>query len=176
MPRSRVSPGILAVVGCLAASSAGADTVFEMHVNHWTIQSNGDSCSAQNRPQSELGTVPINTMIVVAEPGGEVSLAMAFWPGALSEADGQMTLRIADHGNFDLPADTLLEPWTVLRTSRRLPGDLVEAFSSYDAPPLYNMTVSPDVSDTETVIDIQDMPRVMGELQRCLTILSTNSP
>jgi hypothetical protein len=172
MYRSPVLPRLLTFVGCLAASPVGAETSFEMHVNHWTIQSNGDSCSAQNRPLSELGTVPINTMIVVAEPGGDLSLAMAFWPGALSDADSAMTLRVAAHGNFDLPADTLLEPWTVLRTSRRLPDDLLEAFISYDTTPLYTMVVAPDVSDTETVIDIQDMPRVMGELRRCLTLLS----
>lgn len=163
-------------IALVAATSGpvGAETVFEMQVNHWTIQAREDSCSAQNRPLSELGAVPINTLIVFAEAGGELSLAMAFWPGALSEADDEMTLLISGRGGFDLPAEALLDPWTVLRSSAPLPDDLLQAFSSYDGPPLYNMTVVANASETKTLIDIQDMPRVVAELQRCLTLLSPN--
>jgi hypothetical protein len=174
MPRAHLATGSLAVLGCLLAHGANAETTFETHVNHWTIQARGESCSAQNRPLSELGSVPINTLIIFAEAGGDLSLAMAFWPGALTEADDEMTLMISGRGGFDLPAEALLEPWTVLRNSSPLPDKLLTTFGSYEGPPLYNMTVVARVSGTETLIDIQDMPRVVAELQRCLTVLSPN--
>jgi hypothetical protein len=161
----------IVLLAFLTAFPAIADPVFEVHTGHWTILATEGSCMAQNRPQSELGTLPINTLFVIAKPEGDISLVMAFWPGALSNKDAALTLRIAGHDRFDLPAQVLLDPWIMLRTTDPLPDALLQILAGQEEMPLYNVIIEPDVSDTETFIDIEDMPRVMGELQRCLTVL-----
>jgi hypothetical protein len=155
----------------LTAVPAHAKLVFNVTVGSWSVFPTKDNCMAQNRPSSETGREPINTLFIFSKPNGETSLAMVFWPGAITEKDHQISLHVAGQGSFDLPAAPLLDPWTMLRTTDALPDDLLDTFNGRGEVPLYNMLVQPDISDTVTLIDIQDLPRVLTELRHCVDLL-----
>jgi hypothetical protein len=162
---------ILPVLFLLAATPAHAELVFNVTAGSWSVFSTKDNCMAQNRPPSETGMVPINTLFVFAEPSGDTSIAMAFWPGAVTEKDHELTLLISGQGNFDLPAKALVDVWTMMRTTAPLPEDLVNTLMGRGRTLLYNMLVQSDVSDAVSQIDIQDMPKVMVELRHCVDLL-----
>jgi hypothetical protein len=162
---------ILPVLFLLAATPAHAELVFNVTAGSWSVFSTKDNCMAQNRPPSETGIVPINTLFIFAEPSGEMRIAMAFWPGALTENDREISLMISGHGNHDLAATAILGEWTVLRTNDTLPEKLIDTLNGSDESFLYNMLVQSDVSDAVSQIDIQDMPKVMVELRHCVDLL-----
>jgi hypothetical protein len=162
---------ILLLLTLLAAQPAQAERVFHVTVGMWTILSARDNCMAFNRPESEMGLPPVNALYIFAEPTGEFGLAMSFWPGAISEEDKMLTLRIAGQGSHDLPAAPFPGDTAILRATGALPEDLVAALKGKGDIPLYNVQVAPDVSDVVSLIDIQDAPRVMIELGRCRDLM-----
>lgn len=145
---------------------ASADLTFQTSIGHWIVYSTPDGCVAQNRPSLEMGNGPINMLWLDAKPDGRVSLSIAFWPGALQDGDTEIRLKLASL-EVTLPAIARLDPFVVLQPMAPLAPDLLDAFAGRSDIDPYALQISTNVSDTSTTIDVQDLPRVMGELSRC---------
>ena len=156
----------------LGFTSARAELVYKVSAGSWTVSAAKESCSAVNRPDSETKTVPINTMFISSNTKGELKISIALWPGALSEQDTELSLGVSGHGTFDLPAKSRIEPWITITTTEPLPEKLLIALKGGDSVPLYNMAVHTNASKAKTVLDIQDLPKVMVELSQCIQKLS----
>jgi hypothetical protein len=152
---------------CILPLPASAELMFQTNIGHWIIYSTPDGCIAQNRPSLEMGIGPINMLWLDAKPDGRVSLSIAFWPGALQDSDTEIRLKLASL-EVTLPAIARLDPFVVLQPTAPLAPDLLDTFAGRGDIDPYALQISTNVSDTSTTLDVQDLPRVMGELSRCV--------